>query len=62
MANCTFSLMRQRRRYMQRTEDWFSINRFKHQHEVPLTSPTLKYLEKQEVEYEQEDKQAEDST
>jgi len=54
--------MRQRRRYMQRTEDWFSINRFKHQHEVPLTSPTLKYLEKQEVEYEQEDKQAEDST
>jgi len=49
MGKGSFSLLRQRRRFMQRTEDWFSINRFKSQHEELLTSPTYKYLEKQEL-------------
>lgn len=54
MPKCTFSLLRQRRRYMERNETWFSINRFKHQHGELLTSPTPKFLEIQEMEYEQD--------
>lgn len=61
MPKCTFSLLRQRRRYMQRNEDWFSINRFKHQHDELLTSPTFKYLEKLEMEYEQDTSEPEGS-
>lgn len=54
MPKCTFSLLRQRRRFMQRNEDWFSINRFKLQHQGELTNPSYKYLEKLEMEYQQE--------
>lgn len=54
MAKGMFLLLRQRRRFLQRTEDWFSTNRFKWQHQDLLTSPTFKYLEKLEQERQQE--------
>lgn len=44
-----FSLMRLRRSFMQRTNDWFSINRFKQHHLATLSNPTPKVLEQQEL-------------
>lgn len=54
MPKGCYSLLRQRRRFLQRNEDWFCINRFKFLHQDLLTSPTFKYLEKLELEHEQE--------
>ncbi len=44
----SLSLMRVRRTNLARREQWFSTNRFKDMHGDLLTSPSYKYLEKQE--------------
>ncbi len=44
-----FSLMRFRRGIQTRKEIWFTVNRFRNMQGELLTSPTYKFLEKQEL-------------
>lgn len=53
-----YTLVRYRRRYAVRNDNWFTITNFNHKSAEALTNPSSKELERQELNYASEEEES----